>query len=100
MKFPGVGRKTALVILGVAFKKAEGIAVDTHVSRLSQRLALTDRKSATGIEEDLMKTISRKDWIAFSHLLIAHGRIVCKALQPNCPICALSELCPPAGKHL
>lgn len=93
-KLPGVGRKTALVVLGAAFDKAEGIAVDTHVSRLSQRFGLTCRKGAEEIEEDLMKIISRNNWIIFSHLLIAHGREVCKARQPDCRICVLSRLCP------
>jgi endonuclease-3 len=97
IKLAGVGRKTASVILGTAFGKAEGIAVDTHVNRLSRRLGLTVNKDAPGIEKDLMKIILKEDWIIFSHLLIDHGRAVCKARKPACDDCVLAKYCPSAG---
>ena len=100
VKLPGVGRKTAAVILGTAFGKAEGIAVDTHVMRLSKRLGLTKQKEATTIEKELMKLVPRSDWIIFSHLLISHGRAVCKARRPECKSCVLMSLCPSAGRFL
>lgn len=96
VKLPGVGRKTATVILGTAFGKAEGITVDTHVSRLSQRLEFTSEKTPEKIEKDLMVLIPKKDWILFSHLLIDHGRSVCKARNPECERCFLNKLCPSA----
>ncbi|MBW1784778.1 MAG: endonuclease III [Deltaproteobacteria bacterium] len=98
VKLPGVGRKTASVILGTAFRKAEGIVVDTHVARLSQRLGFTNNKDAVRIEKDLMAIIPKKDWIIFSHLMISHGRAVCKARKPACGSCALAKQCPSAGK--
>src|SRR5213080_2011315 len=79
LKLPGVARKTANVVLGVAYGIAAGIVVDTHVSRLSHRLRLTKQKDAVKIENDLLKLVPKKDWIIFSHLLIFHGRRVCKA---------------------
>ncbi len=91
---PGVGRKTASVILGTAFNKAEGIVVDTHVGRLSQRLGLTAHSDPIKIEADLMKYISKKHWIEFSHLLILHGRDCCKARKPDCENCILTGICP------
>jgi len=94
VKLAGVGRKTATVILGTAFGKAEGVTVDTHVSRISKRLGLTSEKTPEKIEKDLMKLIPKKDWIIFSHLLIDHGRAVCKARKPECERCLLSKLCP------
>ena len=94
LKLPGVARKTANVVLGVAYGIAEGIVVDTHVSRLSQRLGLTKQKDAGKIEKDLMELVPRKDWIIFSHLLIFHGRRVCKARRPLCEECAVEKLCP------
>lgn len=97
VKLPGVGRKTASVILGTAFKKAEGIVVDTHVMRLSQRLGLTKNSDAVKIEKDLMEILPKADWIIFSHLMISHGRAVCKARKPDCAACVLAELCPSAG---
>jgi endonuclease-3 len=93
-KLPGAARKTANVVLGVAFGIAEGIVVDTHVSRLSQRLRLTRNKDAGKIEQDLMELVPRKDWIIFSHLLIFHGRRVCKARRPLCEECVVEKLCP------
>jgi endonuclease-3 len=94
LRLPGVARKTANVVLGVAFGIASGIVVDTHVSRLSQRLRLTKHKDAGKIEQDLMEIVPRKDWIDFAHLLIFHGRRVCKARRPLCEECVVEKLCP------
>ena len=96
VKLPGVGRKTANVVLGVAFKTPEGIAVDTHVQRLSQRLGWTRNKEPEKIERDLMKRIPRPDWDLVSHVLIFQGRRVCLAIKPKCGECAVKELCPSA----
>jgi endonuclease III len=93
---PGVGRKTANVVLSNAFKKPVGIVVDTHVTRVSGRLGLTSHDDAVKIEEDLMKLIPPKEWTAFSHRLIAHGREVCIARKPKCAQCALNDVCPSA----
>ena len=94
LKLPGVARKTGNVVLGVAFGIAAGIVVDTHVSRLSQRLRLTKQKDPGKIEQELMELMPRKDWIIFSHLLIFHGRRVCKARRPLCEECVVEKLCP------
>ena len=94
LKLPGVARKTANVVLGVAYGKAEGVVVDTHVSRLSHRLKLTKQKDAGKIEKDLMEIVPRKNWIEFAHLLIFHGRRICKARRPLCEECVVEELCP------
>ena len=94
LQLPGVARKTGNVVLGVAYGIAAGIVVDTHVSRLSNRLGLTKQKDAVKIENDLLKLVPRKDWIIFSHLLIFHGRRVCKARRPLCEECSLERLCP------
>jgi len=94
LKLPGVARKTANVVLGVAYGKAEGVVVDTHVSRLSHRLKLTRHKDAGKIEKDLMEIVPRKNWIEFAHLLIFHGRRICKARRPLCEECVVEELCP------
>ncbi len=94
LKLPGVARKTANVVLGVAYGIAAGVVVDTHVSRLSHRLRLTRQKDAGKIEQDLMELVPRKDWIIFSHLLIFHGRRVCKARRPLCEECVVERLCP------
>jgi len=94
LKVPGAARKTANVVLGVAYGIAEGVVVDTHVSRLSQRLKLTRQKDPVKIERDLMELVPRKDWIIFSHLLIFHGRRVCKARRPLCEECVVEKLCP------
>lgn len=91
---PGVGRKTANVVLGEAFGKTEGIVVDTHVARLSIRLGLTQEKDAVKIENDLMRLIPKKKWIQFSHSLILHGRKICNARKPLCGECSLHALCP------
>jgi endonuclease-3 len=93
---PGIGRKTANVILGNAFG-VPGITVDTHVTRLSQRLALTKHTDAEKIERDLMELIPKKEWTMFSHRMIFHGRQVCFARKPNCPGCGLAEICPKIG---
>lgn len=91
---PGVGRKTANVVLGNAFGIASGVVVDTHVTRLSQRLALTEQKTAEKIEEDLIELVPEKHWINFSHWLILHGRAVCNARKPLCDKCQIEPLCP------
>jgi endonuclease III len=91
---PGVGRKTANVILGNAFGKNEGIVVDTHVTRLSARLGLTRQTDPVKIEEDLMKLFPRDDWTMVAHVLIFHGRRVCFAKKPECPSCTLNDICP------
>lgn len=96
----GIGRKTANVVLGVAYGKAEGIVVDTHVSRLSRRLGLTRQTTPEKIEQALMKIVPREDWIDFSHLLIWHGRKRCNARKPDCSRCELADVCPRIGvKH-
>jgi endonuclease-3 len=94
VELPGVGRKTANVVLGNAFGKAEGVVVDTHVSRLSQRLGLTQHTDAVKIELDLMELIPRDEWTIISHLFIDHGRAVCKAPTPRCEACVLNDICP------
>ena len=93
---PGVGRKTANVVLGNAFGVDEGIVVDTHVRRVSGRLGLTENKDPVKIEQDLMKVVPERDWTVFSHLLILHGRRTCKARKPDCPNCILNDICPSA----
>jgi endonuclease-3 len=98
VRLPGVGRKTAAVILGTAFGKAEGIAVDTHVNRLANLLRFTNNKDPIKIERDLMKLIERKDWIIVSHLLIDHGRKICIARRPDCGNCVIAGFCPSAEK--
>jgi endonuclease-3 len=96
-ELPGVGRKTANVVLGNAFDKNEGIVVDTHVVRLSQRLRLTRHSDAEKIERDLMKLVPRKHWTSWSHWLIWHGRRRCYARKPDCSQCEIFRLCP-SGK--
>lgn len=91
---PGVGRKTANVVLGNAFNKNEGVVVDTHVGRLSRRLGLTRQTDPVKIEKDLMELIPREDWTLLSHMLIMHGRQVCFARNPHCPDCFLNDICP------
>jgi len=97
---PGVGRKTANVVLGNAFSKNEGVVVDTHVARLSQRLGLTTHKDPEKIERDLMKLIQQKDWTNWSHWLIWHGRRRCFARKPDCPNCDVLKLCPSGPKFI
>jgi endonuclease-3 len=96
VSLPGVGRKTASVVLGAWFGTAEGIVVDTHVRRITRLLGLTDHKDPDKIEQDLMKIIAPKDWIIVTHLLIDHGRAVCIARRPRCGICVLRRVCPSA----
>ena len=93
---PGVGRKTANVVLGNAFGIDEGVVVDTHVRRLSNRLGFTTQNDPEKIERDLMQTVPKRDWTVFSHLLILHGRSVCKARKPACVDCVVNDLCPSA----
>lgn len=93
-KLPGVARKTANIILFNAYGINEGIAVDTHVNRLANRLGLTKQEDPVKVEEDLMKLIPRGDWGVFSHLLILHGRRVCQARKPNHRACVLFDICP------
>lgn len=93
---PGVGRKTANVVLSNAFKTPVGIVVDTHVTRVSGRLGLTSNSDAEKIEEDLMKLIPQKEWTAFAHRLIYHGRQICIARKPKCAECVLNDVCPSA----
>jgi len=99
-RLPGVARKTANVVLGTAFGIAEGVVVDTHVQRLSMRLALTRKTDPKGIELDLMRVLPQDRWIRFSHQLIWHGRRVCFARKPNCDGCLLAPHCPSAGLEL
>jgi len=93
---PGVGRKTANVVLGNAFGVDEGIVVDTHVKRLANRLKLTSKTDPVKIEQDLVRIVPKKDWTVFSHLLIHHGRQICSARTPKCEICPVNDLCPAA----
>ena len=92
----GVARKTANIVLSSGFNKAEGIAVDTHVKRLAQRLGLSKEKNPDKIEKDLLKLVPQKDWIDFNYMLVTHGRKTCQARKPNCPQCVLISLCPSA----
>ena len=98
LTLPGVARKTANVVLGVAFKKAVGVVVDTHVLRLSYRLGLARETDPKKVEEDLMRIIPRDHWIAFSHEMIHHGRQICIARKPRCVECSLETLCDSADK--
>src|SRR5436190_11317063 len=93
---PGVGRKTANVVLSNAFKAPVGIVVDTHVTRVAGRLGLTKNVDAVKIEEDLMALVPKKEWTNFSHRIIYHGREICIARKPKCAICKLNEVCPSA----
>lgn len=94
---PGVGRKTANVVLGNAFGLNEGIVVDTHVRRVANRLALTRSEDPVQIEQDLMPLVPKKDWKIFSHRVIDHGRTICHAKKPLCDECLLADVCPSAG---
>jgi endonuclease-3 len=96
VELPGVGRKTANVVLGVAFGKPEGVVVDTHVQRISQRLGLTAHTEPIEIEQDLMRLFDRKLWDPLSHTLIFHGRRICTARKPACAACPAQDLCPSA----
>jgi endonuclease-3 len=94
LELPGVARKTANVVLGNAFGINSGVVVDTHVTRLSHRLGLSEEKTAEKIEQDLIEIVPKKEWVIFSHLLIAHGRATCKARNPLCAECVVEKLCP------
>lgn len=97
VKLPGIGRKTANVVLGTAFGIPSGVVVDTHVTRLCNRLGLTKQTNAVKIEQDLIKLLPQEEWINFSHRLIHHGRRVCNARKPLCGKCMLLEICPRIG---
>ncbi|HXD29774.1 MAG TPA: endonuclease III [Pyrinomonadaceae bacterium] len=94
LELPGVARKTANVVLGNAFGIKAGVVVDTHVSRLSHRLGFSEEKTAEKIEQDLIGLVPRKDWVIFPHLMIYHGRKVCKARNPLCAECQIEKFCP------
>ena len=94
VKLPGVGRKTANVVLGNAYDKNEGVVVDTHVGRVSKRLGLTRQTDPVKVEQDLMKLFPNDRWTMLSHLLIEHGRRICEARRPKCESCFLSDICP------
>jgi endonuclease-3 len=97
VELPGVGRKTANVVLGTAFGLPTGVVVDTHVTRISRRLGLTTATDPVKIEKDLMALLPKREWVAFSHRVIHHGRRVCKARKPNCDACCLAKWCPRVG---
>jgi len=94
LTLPGVARKTANIVLGNAYGKVEGIAVDTHVRRVSQRLGFTGQSDPDKIERDLMGIVPRRKWFPFTYVLIEHGRAVCKAPTPRCEVCPVNDLCP------
>ena len=94
---PGVGRKTANVVMGNAFDVASGVVVDTHVKRLAKRLGLSAAKDPVMIERDLIALVPKKEWVDLSHRLIEHGRKVCGALKPRCDLCELAPICPKVG---
>ncbi len=96
VKLPGTGRKTANVVLGNAFGIDEGVVVDTHVGRISRLLGLTAEEDPVKVERDLMAAVPKSDWTLWAHLLIDHGRAVCKARRPECGNCVLADLCPSA----
>lgn len=98
LELPGVARKTANIVLANAYGVVEGIAVDTHVRRVSRRLGLTEETDANKIEKDLMKIVPKDKWIRFADLLIFHGRRICKAKKPRCDICVINHFCPSAFK--
>jgi endonuclease-3 len=96
IRLPGVARKTANIVLSSAYRKAEGIAVDVHVKRLSGRLGLSTQEDPEKIERDLMEIVPKKHWLDFNYLLVNHGRKTCPARKPKCPECKLAKLCPSA----
>lgn len=97
VELPGVGRKTANVVLGTALGVTSGVAVDTHVGRISRRLGLSEQKNAEKVEQDLMQRIPRREWITLSHRMIQHGRRCCTARKPDCDQCPLADICPRIG---
>jgi len=98
VKLPGVARKTANIVLSSAFRKAEGIAVDTHVRRLAQRLGLSHQTQSEKIEKDLLELVPSSEWLDFNYLLVDHGRKICQAKKPRCLECRLKDLCPSFDK--
>ena len=94
---PGIGRKSANVVLGTAYGLTTGVVVDTHVTRLSRRLGLTGHKDAVKIERDLIAQFPRSEWIDLGHRLVQHGREICTARRPNCDACPLADICPRVG---
>lgn len=98
LQLPGVGRKTANVILGNVFNTA-GVVCDTHVIRLSRRLALSENSDPVKLEFDLMQVVDKRRWTMFSHLMVFHGRAICKARKPDCPACPIAKHCPAANNE-
>ena len=94
VELPGVGRKTANVVLGTAFQIPSGVVVDTHVGRITRRLGMSSEQDPVKIEQDLMDLLPKSDWIYYSHRMIHHGRQVCKARKPQCDNCSMSKFCP------
>jgi endonuclease-3 len=97
VELPGVGRKTANVVMGTAFRQATGVVVDTHITRISRRLGMTQEKNAEKIEQDLRAVLPKKEWIDFSHRMIHHGRRICPARKPLCGECGMRSFCPRIG---
>jgi endonuclease-3 len=97
VQLPGIGRKTANVVLGTAYGIASGVVVDTHVSRIAKRLGLTQQKDPEKIERDLMELVPQDEWIAFSHRMVHHGRQICAARKPKCDVCSMASFCPKIG---
>ncbi|MHB8862278.1 MAG: endonuclease III [Pirellulaceae bacterium] len=97
VELPGVGRKTANVVMGTVFRQATGVVVDTHVMRISRRLGMTRETTPEKIERDLMDVLPKKEWIDFSHRVIHHGRQICRARRPLCDACGLQSFCPRIG---
>ncbi len=95
-KLKGVGRKTANIVLSDAYGIVQGIAVDTHVMRLTKRLEFSDKENRENIEEDLMRLVPQEDWYRYANLLITHGRQICEARNPKCDVCTISDFCPSA----
>ena len=100
VEVPGVGRKTAAVVLGNAFGRNEAIAVDTHVGRIVRRLGFTDEEDPVKVERLLLQLVPRREWTMFTHLLIAHGRATCQARRPRCEVCVLLSLCPEGARRV
>lgn len=100
VQLPGIGRKTANVVLGVAFGEATGVVVDTHVGRLSRRMGLSEQKDPNKIERDLCDALPKKEWVAFSHRMIQLGRDTCKARKPVCDDCPMTDICPRIGVEI
>lgn len=100
VEVPGVGRKTAAVVLGNAFGTHQGIAVDTHVGRIVRRLGFTDEEDPVKVERVLLQLVPRRMWTMFTHLMIAHGRAVCQSRTPRCEICVLLSLCPEGARRV